>query len=246
MNDNTKRVMVTGASHGIGRAVARALLVRGDRVVLCARDEGALMEAAAQDPQYLSGHRAHVLVADLAGSDAAACEKMVDQAAAMLGGLDALVGCAGIIRRASLDAIAEADLDAQLQVNFRAPLFLSRRAAWHIKRAGGGAIVHISSTLAERPTAESHVYAATKAALQSLVRSLAIELAADRVRVNAVLPGVVETRMQAGRSLSDLAKLHLLGRVGGAEEVARAAVFLLDEPWITGTQLTIDGGLHLA
>lgn len=249
-----RRLIVTGASRGIGRAVAAALLARGDAVALIARDEQALTAVASAAPE-----RAHCLVADLAEPRQA--EESVERAAAALGGLDGLVCCAGIVRYEFVGGISRSELTAQLAVNFLAPVLASQRAA--ALMSSGGSIVHLASTLALQPAPGTLGYAAAKAALLAAVKTLAAELAPQGVRVNAVAPGGVDTDMirvprlapgeppPVGESLtarvtaelSALRSLHPLGRLGAPTDISAAVLFLLDAQWITGTVLLIDGGL---
>ncbi len=249
-----RRIVVTGASRGIGHAVAAALLARGDAVALVARDEQALTSLASAAPE-----RAHCLVADLAQPGQA--EATVERAAAALGGLDGLICCAGVVRYEFVGGISRSELAAQLAVNFLAPVLASQRAA--ALMGGGGSIVHLASTLALQPAPGTLGYAAAKAALLAAVKTLAAELAPQGVRVNAVAPGGVDTDMirvprlapgepsprgaalttRIAAELAALRALHPLGRLGTPAEISAAVLFLLDAQWITGTVLVIDGGL---
>lgn len=250
-------VIVTGATRGIGRATVNAILERGGNVVAIARDERALAGLEAFAPG-----RIRTVVADL--SDVSGVTDAAGRAIDAFGSVDGLVNCAGI---ASYEEILSAELEsieAQLRVNLVAPLLLSQVVAAHL-RGRGGAIVNVSSTLSERVAPTTVVYAATKAALNTLTKGLALELAPAGIRVNAVLPGGVDTdmlrtpRLRPGESLTDgeveqrvesqlagLAALHPLGRLGEPQEVAAVIVHLLDQTWQTGSLVTIDGGLSLA
>lgn len=221
-------VLVTGASRGIGRAVAERLLERGTPVVLVARDAARLEELAA------GRAHAHVLARDLAADP-----DVVDAAVALAGPLSGLVHAAGVALRAELDAITLEDLAAMHALHVIAPLAMAQAFA---RRGRPGAIVHVASTLGLRPARGSLGYSATKAALISMTRTLALELAERDIRVNAVAPGVVVTDMVRDLDLTALAELHPLG-LGVPADVASAVLFLLDAPWVTGTILTIDGGL---
>lgn len=250
-------VIVSGATRGIGRATAQAVLERGGKVVAIARDMEALRALQASAPD-----RIRVVAADLA--DAARIPEVARRAIDAFGGVDGLVNCAGIARYEPVGAIGLDSIEAQLRVNLVAPLLLSQAVAEHL-RSRGGAIVNVSSTLSEHVAQSTVVYAATKAALNTLTKGLALELAPAGVRVNAVLPGAVETdmlrtpRLRPGESLSAeeldervesqlaaLAALHPLGRLGTPEEVAEVIVGVLDQPWQTGSLITIDGGLSIA
>ncbi len=249
-------VIVTGATRGIGRAAVEAILAQGGRVVAVARDEDALRTLAKADPS-----RVRAVAADLADLDG--LEAVARRAIDAFGRVDGLVNCAGIAIYEEVGAIGLASIDAQLRVNLVAPLLLSQSVAEHL-RGRGGAIVNVSSTLSERVATSTAVYAATKAALNALTRALALELAPVGVRVNAVLPGGVDTdmlrapRLRPGESLKPdelgrhvdeqlaaLAALHPLGRLGTPAEVAAVIVHALDQTWQTGSLLTIDGGLGL-
>jgi NAD(P)-dependent dehydrogenase (short-subunit alcohol dehydrogenase family) len=251
-----ERVLVTGASRGIGRGVAEQLLREGRRVVLAARHGERLAEVAAVAPA-----RAAVLVSDVAHD-----EGLVARACVPFGGLDGLVHAAGVAPHRPLHAITDADLDVTWSLHVRAPLRATQALAAHLAAEGRpGAIVHVASTLALRPTLGTLAYAMSKAALVALTQGAALELAPQRLRVNAVAPGVVETDMtralrlapgeavpaEAEREarvqaqLEGLRRLHPLGRLGTIDDVAAAIVYLLDAEWVTGTVLTIDGGLLL-
>ena len=236
-----------------------AILARGGRVAGIARNEEALRALEASAAGRFVG-----IAADLAELDA--LRNVAQRAIQAFEGVDGLVNCAGIARYELVGAISLDSMESQLRVNLGAPLLLSQALAEHLRSEGrGGAIVNVSSTLSERVAESTAVYAATKAALNALTRSMALELAPAGIRVNAVLPGGVETdmlrapRLRPGELLSDsdlaarveaqlagLAALHPLGRLGRAEEVAEVVLATLDRPWQTGSLVTIDGGLSLS
>lgn len=248
---------MTGASRGIGRAVARRLHARGAKLVLSARTLASLRDVIVETPGSIG------LQAEL--SEPTQVETLVPRARQALGGLDGLVHCAGIVRYTPALEVTRAELEAQLAVNFTSAVTLSQQVARGMLAAGsGGAIVHVSSTLATQPAEDTAAYAASKAALIAWSRSLALELAPHRVRVNLVAPGIIDTDMihvlrGAGSSslfaaerdarlatqLEQLAALHPLGRLGRAEEVADAVIYLLEAKFVTGTTLVVDGGLTL-
>ncbi len=248
----SKVALVTGATRGIGRATVEILLSQGRTVIAAGRNTQALAALCELHPQ-----RVHTVAVDL--SQAGAADALVDQALRLTGVVHELVYSAGIVRYESIGEVSEASLRSQLDLNFVVPFLISQRLGLHMQAHGGGAIVHVASTLGLRPAAKTAAYAASKAALIHVTRSLAFELA-PLVRVNAVAPGVVDTEMirvprgpyypdEATRAsaveaqLADLTALHPLGRLGTPEEIAQAILFLLDASWITGSTLRIDGGL---
>lgn len=219
------RVLITGGGTGLGLGIARALVARGDDVVLVGRREEVVREAADSiGGAWLSG--------DVTGD----VEALLDAA----GPLDGLVNNAGSYVRSPVAELDREGLDAMWAVHARAPALLTRAFA---ARMEAGSVVNVSSTLARAPVPGAAAYSAAKAALSSLTRTLALELA-PRIRVNAVLPGVVPTAMtDRGSSwLAEVAKLHPLG-LGTADDVGEAVAYLLHARWVTGTELVIDGGL---
>ncbi len=253
------KVLVTGASRGIGRAVVELLLTRGATVAVVGRAEDALVRLARQDPR-----RVTVMIGDVA--DASQRASMIDQAVTALGGLDGLICCAGVAQHQTVGQIDQATVARQLAVNFIAPLLLSQDAARVMRAQGtGGSIVHVSSSLSVRPATGTVVYSATKAALNAMTRGLALELAPFGIRVNAVLPGVVDTEMvrelrlapgepmptgealerRVEQQLESFRRLHPLGRLGHVDEIAQSIVHLLDAEWMTGTLMLVDGGITL-
>jgi NAD(P)-dependent dehydrogenase (short-subunit alcohol dehydrogenase family) len=252
------RVLITGASRGIGRAIARALLAEGVRLALVGRDRRTLESVVA-------GSRAgeHAII-ELDLERETELEQGVAAAVSALGGLDAFVSCAGIVEYAALGAIARESLSRQLTVNLVAPFMLGQRVALELERSGGGSMLFVASTLGLKPALLTAAYAASKAALISMTRSFALELAPRRIRVNAIAPGVVLTDMvrvertepgevvpsglEAERiagQLEALRALHPLGRLGNPEEIAESALYLLRASYVTGAIVTVDGGLLL-
>jgi NAD(P)-dependent dehydrogenase (short-subunit alcohol dehydrogenase family) len=233
-----RRVLVTGASRGIGRAIAEALLDAGHRVALCGRDAAALEVITTGRPF------AEPLVADLA--DPAQLDGVVPRALELLGGLDVLINCAGIVSYQAVGELTREALEAQLAVDLIAPVLLTQAAIEPLSQApGGGVVIQIASTLGLKPAPLTAGYAAAKAALISMTRSFARELGPLGIRVNAVAPGITDTDMVRGRELEALARQHPLGRIAQPADVVPSVLYLMDAEFVTGAVLAVDGGLLL-
>jgi NAD(P)-dependent dehydrogenase (short-subunit alcohol dehydrogenase family) len=237
-------VLITGVSGGIGRATAQTFDKAGWRVIGVDR-----CQADFQANSY------HFIHADLA--DTVASQRTFAKVADGEGRIDALVNNAAIQICKPLIETTPDEWDAVMASNLRS-VYLSVRHAYPLMCGHGGAIVNVSSVHAIATSANIAAYAASKGAVLALTRALAIELATDHIRVNAVLPGAVNTPMlHAGlnrgrgesgnaRELTEqLAARHLMGRVGTPEEIAQAVVFLADaqhSSFMTGQALVVDGG----
>jgi NAD(P)-dependent dehydrogenase (short-subunit alcohol dehydrogenase family) len=243
-----KVAIVTGASSGIGRAAAERFAAEGARVALVARGEGGLRQVA-----DAIGAAALVLPADL--RQRAQCERVVDVVAERCGRLDIVVNAAGALRGGSIESTRVEDWTDQLQLNLEAVYHLLQRAVPHLKKTRGS-VVNVSSVASARVFPNLLAYCVSKAALDQLTRCVAIELAPAGVRVNAVNPGVVQTNLHRAGGMAEATyatflehsrTTHPLGRIGTAEEIAEAILFLASERsgWVTGETLLIDGGRHL-
>jgi 3-oxoacyl-[acyl-carrier protein] reductase len=243
-----KTALVTGGSRGIGAACCRMLASAGARVAINYRVEQARAERLAREIAEAGG-RAIVVGADVA--DPGEAEALVDDAAARLGGLDVLVGNAGIWKGAPIDEISDREWSEMVAVNLTGA-FNVIRAAVPRMRERGGRIILVSSTAAQRGEAGHAHYAATKGALISLVKSLAAELAPDGILTNCVAPGWVETEMTrealAGPARAGILAAIPLGRAARAEEIAGAVLFLASDlaSFVNGAVLNVNGGAVLA
>jgi 3-oxoacyl-[acyl-carrier protein] reductase len=234
--------LVTGGSRGIGLAIARDLAGAGARVAVVARD-GARAEAAAGELPG-EGHRGYAC--DVA--DPEQCNTLVKQVETDFGSLDVLVNNAGVTRDNLLMRIKDEDWDAVLDTNLRGAFNLMRAASRGMMKRRSGRIINISSVVGVTGNAGQANYAASKAGLIGMTKSVAKELAGRGVLVNAVAPGYIETDMTA--ELPEAARTALMssiamGRLGKPEDIAPAVRFLAGPgaSYITGQVLVVDGGM---
>ena len=246
-----KKALVTGGGRGIGRAIAIALAKQGADVALAARGRAELDKVA--DEIRSVGRRAFVYALDLAvTSDATA---MVDTAARELGSLDVLVNNAGGFTDipgsiGPLDDATPEAFDAMYALNVRTPLFMAVAACRLMAKQGkGGAVLNIVSIDAMFPAPTEGIYGSAKAALVNLTKVLAYEAGKDRVRVNAIAPGVIESRLteqwlRTDEQRADRASFYPINRVGVPEDVAAAAVYMCSDEagWVSGNVLYVTGG----
>jgi NAD(P)-dependent dehydrogenase (short-subunit alcohol dehydrogenase family) len=247
---NGRAVLVTGASRGIGAAIARAFASAGDRVAV---HYGRGADEAEQVAASLAGIGHLVVGADLA--DAPAVRRMVDSAADRLGGLDVLVNNAGVFRPHPINETSYEDWQRAwhqtLSVNLVGAANVSWCAAQHMIKAGGGSIVNVASRGAFRGEPKQPAYGASKAGLVALGQSLAVALGPHGISVTAVAPGLVDTAMAADNLAGEHGQRRRaespLGRIATAEEVAAAVVFLASSQaaMTSGTVLDINGASYL-
>jgi len=242
-----KVALITGAARGQGAAEARLFAREGACVLLgdVRVEEGEAVAAGIRAAGGRAEFRAHDVTAE--ADWAAAVEAAEDR----FGGLDILVNNAGILGRPGILETTRAQWDAVIAVNQTGPFLGMRAAIPALRRRGGGSIVNISSALATVGYGESASYTASKGALSALTRTVAVEFARERIRVNVVHPGVIDTPMiddamgddQAGRDAQpDVAPMR---RIGSADEMALAVLYLASDEasFVTGATLAVDGGL---
>ncbi len=247
MNFTDKTAVVTGGSRGLGRAVCLELAKGGANVVLCYAGNAAAAEETAQACQALG---AQVLTVKCDVSDAAQVKELMDAALAKFGRIDILVNNAGITRDGLLMTMKEEDFDAVTATNLKGTFLCMKAVARQMMRQRCGRIVNLSSVVGLRGNAGQVNYAASKAGVIGMTKSLAKELASRGVTVNAVAPGFIDTDMTA--AMPEAAKTATLatipmGRLGAPEDVARAVAFLASDEaaYITGQVLAVDGGMAM-
>jgi NAD(P)-dependent dehydrogenase (short-subunit alcohol dehydrogenase family) len=242
-----KTVLLTGASRGIGAAIARAFVDAGAKVVLASRKIEGLTEVAKP-----LGAAAHAFAAHT-GKEAD-CNALLAEAVRRFGQVDVLVNNAGTnpYFGPMLDT-TNAAWDKTFEVNLKGYFWCTRELARHcIARGAPGSVVNISSVLGKRAAPLQGTYGMTKAAVISMTRTLAFELGSSRIRVNAIAPGLIDTRL-ASALVNDEAISQVwmsrtpAGRVGQPEEIASAALYLASDAasYVTGEVLTVDGGTTL-
>jgi NAD(P)-dependent dehydrogenase (short-subunit alcohol dehydrogenase family) len=246
MRLSNRVALITGGNRGIGLATARLFAKEGAKIMLFARDQVKGESEAKSFPD------AHFIQGDVAKAED--CRRAIDESIRLSGRLDILVNCAGVIyRNRTVEQTTEDEWDATFDVNVKGT-FLMCKYAVHALREQKGCIVNMSSYVGLVGFRGASAYAASKAAIINLTRSMALDHAREGVRVNAVCPGSVDTEMihAAWEKFGDVnearrlwAEKHPMGRIAQPDEVAQAVLFLAsdDAGFITGTALAVDGGL---
>ena len=253
-HDSPRIALVTGGGTGIGKAIAQALADDGHAVVICGRRQEPLDEVARELKRASASSLA--VAGDVSSPDDA--RRIVSTTVEALGGLDVLVNAAGIARFGAIEEISERDIDQLVDIDLKGPLHMIRAALPELETAGqrgDASILNISTNVTQTVVPGYSVYAAAKAGLDTLTRYLALELAPKRIRVNAILPGVVETpifetlmpREAVSEFLDGFGQQVPLGRVGQPADVARIAAQLCSHQndWVTGALVPVDGGSAL-
>lgn len=244
-----KVALVTGGARGIGQAICEALAAEGAKVVVA----DMRLEDASQTATAIGGLAVEMDVTDFEGITPS-LSRIEDET----GGIDILVNNAGIFNMASLDRITPEDYRRQYDVNVGGTLFLCQAVVPLMKKRGGGVIINMSSQAGRRGEPNIAIYCSTKAAVISITQSLALELARDNIRVNAIAPGVVDTPMwdvvdaqfaayenkPKGQKKREVTEAVPLGRMGDPRDVADPVVFLASDEarYVTAQTLNVDGG----
>ena len=246
MSDLSGRVaLVTGASRGIGRAIAVDLARAGAELAIVGRDAGSLAATAQAAREARPAVQVHEALADV--TDAAAVDAAVASTLERLGRVDIAVASAGQAIDGLIVRLKPAELETVLAVNLKSAFYLCSAVARPMMKQRAGAIVLVSSVVGLSGNAGQAAYAASKAGLLGLAKSVAKELGSRNVRVNAVAPGLIETSMT--ESMSEQARAHFLsavplGRSGTPEDVSGVVTFLCSDAarYVTGQTIVVDGG----
>jgi NAD(P)-dependent dehydrogenase (short-subunit alcohol dehydrogenase family) len=237
-----KVAIITGGGSGIGKAIAQAFVREGAKVVIAGRDSKRL-EAAALE----IGGECLAVSADV--SNAGSVEKLVSATLDRFKQINVLVNNAAVLLPGTAESLSEEAFDQTFDINVKGLWLMSRAVLPHMRVAGGGSIVNIGSVLSMVGARNRVAYSASKGAVMAMTKAMALDHAAESIRVNCIAPGIVETEMVARFSTDENARkqriaMHPMGRFGQPSEVASAAVFLASDEsgWTTGSVLTIDGG----
>lgn len=237
---STKTVIVTGASSGIGFAITRAYLQRGDNVVANARTLERLQTAAGQ-----LGQPANLLLVPGDVAEPATAQRLVAAAVERFGQVDVLVNNAGIFSAKPFTDYTPEDVQALVDTNLKGFFFASQAAAAHMRERRTGHIVNITASLADQPSqaVPAALPVLIKGGINHATKALAVELAPHNIQVNAVAPGIVDTPLCTAEMHDFLKRLQPAGRIGTVEEIAEAVLYLGDASFTTGAVLPVDGGM---
>lgn len=240
-----KVAVVTGGRSGIGFAIACAFAREGAQVAICGRDRQKLDKAAREIGA--DGAECLAISADL--REPVEINDFISATVERFKTIHILVNNAGVLLPGNAESLSFEAWEKTFSTNIRAPWLLARAALPHLRAAGGGSIINIGSVLSALGAPNRVAYAASKGAVLAMTRAMAIDHAAEKVRVNCICPGIVETEMVAAFNTDEAARkrrlaMHPLGRFGQPEDVAGLAVFLASDEssWITGGVYNVDGG----
>ena len=239
MTTNINTILITGASSGMGLDIARGFLERGSNVVMNARNSEKLATAARA---LGDENKIAIVPGDIGNKETG--EKMVKSAVERFGSADVLVNNAGIFGMKPFLESTEEDLDKYIHINLKGTYFVTQAVVRQMKKQGGGSIVNIGTVLITHSMAGVPASAAliTKGGVHALTTSLASELAADNIRVNAVAPGIVRTPIYGDADVDAFGGVALMNRVGEVQEITEAVIHLATASFTTGVILPVDGG----
>jgi meso-butanediol dehydrogenase / (S,S)-butanediol dehydrogenase / diacetyl reductase len=237
-----KTAIITGGGSGIGKAIATAFVREGAKVMIAGRDSKKLDRAAVE-----IGADCQAVSADV--SKASDVQKLVTATIDKFKRINILVNNAAVLLPGTAESLSEEDFDQTFNINVRGLWLMSRAVLPHMRAAGGGSIINIASVLSMVGARNRVAYSASKGAVMAMTKAMALDHAAENIRVNCIAPGIVATEMVTKFNTDEAARrqreaMHPMGRFGQPEEVAGAAVFLASDEsgWTTGSVLTIDGG----
>ena len=242
MRLNKKIAIITGGGSGIGKAIAMAFVREGAQVVIAGRDSKKLALAAEE-----IGANCLAITADV--SHATDVQKLVSAALEKFKRVDILVNNAAVLLPGTAETLSEQDFDQTFNINVRGLWLLSRAVLPHMRAAGGGSIINIGSVLSLLGARNRVAYSASKGAVVAMTKAMALDHAAENIRINCICPGIVETELVAKFNTDENVRrqrvaMHPMGRFGRPDEVANAAIYLASDEsgWTTGSNLTVDGG----
>jgi NAD(P)-dependent dehydrogenase (short-subunit alcohol dehydrogenase family) len=237
-----KVAIITGGGSGIGKAIALAFVREGAHVAIAGRDNKKLTHTAQE-----IGANCLAVTADV--SDAGDVQKLVRATLEKFKRIDILVNNAALLLPGTAESLSEQDFDQTFNVNVRGLWLLSREVLPQMRSAGGGSIINIGSVLSLLGARNRVAYSASKGAVMAMTKAMALDHAAENIRVNCICPGIVETELVAKFNTDETIRrqrvaLHPMGRFGRPEDVASAAIYLASDEsaWTTGSTLTVDGG----
>ncbi|HEY3769458.1 MAG TPA: SDR family oxidoreductase [Candidatus Angelobacter sp.] len=242
MRLNEKVAIITGGGSGIGKAIAVAFVREGAWAVIAGRDSNKLAHTAEE-----IGANCVAVATDV--SKAADVQRLVNTAMEKFKSIDVLVNNAAVLLPGTAESLSEEDFDQTFNVNVRGVWLLSRAVLPRMRASGGGSIINIGSVLSLVGARSRVAYSASKGAVLAMTKAMALDHAAENIRVNCILPGIVETELVAKFNTDENVRrqrlaLHPAGRFGRPEDIASAAVHLASDEsnWTTGSALTVDGG----
>ena len=246
----SKKCIVTGAGDGIGRGIAKAIGLEGSKVSICDNNIKTLSETT----KILRDADIDVFSKIVNIRNEEEIIDFVKESASYMGGVDVLINNAAIMPTTRIESLTADTVDHILSVNLRAPILFTREVVPHMKKAGSGSIIHMSSVTSHNGFPEVAIYGATKGGLNSLARGHAIELAPYNIRVNSISPGTVDSPMlhkfvqknvdDPKYALAEFDRIHPRGKVASIEEIANVFVFLASDESanITAEDIRCDGG----
>lgn len=242
MRLTNKVSIITGGGSGIGKAIAQAFHREGAGVVIAGRHQAKLDDASCE-----IGANCLPVAADV--SKASDVQRLVGTALGKFQRINVLVNNAAVLLPGTAESLSEEDFDQTFNINVRGLWLLSRAVLPQMRATGGGSIINIASVLSMLGARNRVAYSASKGAVMAMTKAMALDHAAENIRVNCICPGIVATEMVARFSLDENAlrqrvAMHPMGRFGQPEDVASAAIFLASDEsgWTTGSVITVDGG----